>query len=133
MMQLQHNSHSISENTFRTSMRCELVELQKHSEHTIPLESRIQLAPESAYNDALFLLEILYNYGIPIPVINSTNHGSLSLKWYTEDGTATMFLCGDGLVVYNANSDGDSKDDGACLLSDTNALNEILDTLRCVY
>lgn len=133
MTQLQHNSHSIRENTFRSSMRRELVELQKHSEHTPSLEAGIQLVPESAYNDALYLLEILYNYGIPIPDINSTNHGSISLKWYTEDGTATMYLCGNGLVVYDTYSDEDSKDDGACLLSDTDGLDELLGSLRCLY
>lgn len=133
MTQLQHNSNSITENTFRSSMRRELVELQKHSEHPLPLESKIQVAPESAYNDALFLLEIMYHSSIPIPDISPTNHGSLSLKWFAEDSTATMELCGDGLVVYNAYFDEDSKDDGACLLSDTAALNELLSALSRVY
>lgn len=133
MTQPQHNSHSIRENTFRSSMRRELVELEKHSEHTLPLESKIQLVPESAFNDTLFLLEIMYHTGIPIPDINRTNHGSISLQWHTEEGAAIMELCGDGLVVYNAYSDKDSKDDGACLLSDSAALDELLGSLRCLY
>ena len=97
------------------------------------MDSDIHITPETAYNDALFLLEILFNSGMPIPNIKRTKHGSLSLKWHTEDGKATIELCGDGLVPYNAFSDEDSKDDGACLLSDTAALDELLGALRCVY
>ncbi|MDE0089354.1 MAG: hypothetical protein OXU23_26810, partial [Candidatus Poribacteria bacterium] len=85
------------------------------------------------YNDALFLLEFLYNSNVPMPNINRTKHGSLSLSWYPEEGTATLELCGDGLVVYNAFFDEDRKDEGACVLTDIAALDELMGALRCVY
>lgn len=128
MMQLQHSHHAL-ENTFRYSLQQELFELQIKTKNTLPSKK----IPDTAYNDTLFLLEIMYNTGIPIPNINRTNHGSISLQWHTEDGAAIMELCGDGLVVYNAYSDEDSKDDGACLLSDSAALDELLGSLRCIY
>ncbi len=128
-MQIQHSSHHTVENTFRSSLQQELFELQIRTKNTLPSKE----IPDSAFNDTLFLLEIMYNTGIPIPDINRTNHGNISLKWHTEEGTAIMELCGDGLVVYNAYSDDDSKDDGACLLSDAAALDELLGSLRCVY
>ena len=132
-MQLQHSRHHAVENTFRSSLQRELFEIQIKAQNTLPTYSESAKIPDTAYNDTLFLLEIMYNTGIPIPDINRTNHGSISLKWYSENGAAFMELCGDGLVVYTAYSDEDSKDDGACLLSDTAALDELLESLRCVY
>ena len=132
-MQSQFETPRMDGGTFRNSIQHELAGLYQNAEDTLALDNTIPLIPESAYNDALFLLEILFNSGMPIPNIKRTKHGSLSLKWHTEDGKATIELCGDGLVLYNAFSDEDSKDDGTCLLSDTAALDELLGALRCVY
>ncbi len=131
-MQLQTHSQNIGENSFRSCIRRELVELHNNTENAIKLDSEIPDVPETAYNDALFLLEVIFNSNIPIPNINATKQGSLTLKWHTADGTANMDLCGNGLVVYHAFSDEDRKDEGACQLSDTAALDELFGALRCI-
>lgn len=118
---------------FRYSIKRELAELYEKAEGTYTLDSEVDVIPVTAYNDALFLLEFLFNSSVPMPNINRTKHGSLSLSWYPEEGTATMELCGDGFVVYNAFFDEDRQDDGACVLTDTAALDELLGALRCVF
>ena len=132
-MQLHLDTLRADKGTFRYSIQRELAELYQKAEGTYTLDSEIDAIPESAYNDTLFLLEILFNSSIPMPDINQTKHGSLSLNWYPEKGTATMDLCGDGLVVYNAFFDEDRQDEGACVLTDTAALDEFLGALRCVF
>ena len=132
-MQSNLDTPRIDEGTFRYSIKHELAELFEKAEGTYTLDSEIDVNPETAYNDALFLLEFLFNSGVPMPNINRTKHGSLRLSWYPEAGTATMELCGDGLVVYNAFFDEDRKDDGACVLNDIAALEELMDALHCVF
>ena len=127
------DTSSIGAGTFRHSIKRELTELCEVVEGDYTLDSEIGAIPVTAYNDALFLLEFLYNSSVPMPNINRTKHGSLSLSWYPEEGTATMELCGDGLVVYTTFFDEDRKDEGACVLTDITALDELLSALRCVY
>ena len=132
-MQSHLDTPSIDAGTFRHSIRRELAELYHKTEDTFELDSKISSIPVTAYNDALFLLEFLFNSGISMPDINRTKHGSLTLNWYPEEGTAMMELCGDGLVVYNAFFDEDRQDEGACVLTDIAALDELLGALRCVF
>ncbi len=132
-MQLNLDTPRSDEGTFRYSIKRELAGLYEKAEETYTQDSEIDAIPVTVYNDALFLLEFLYNSGVPMPNINRTKHGNLSLNWYPGEGTATMELCGDGLVVYNAFFDEDRKDDGACVLTDIAALDELLGALRCVY
>ena len=132
-MQAHFDTPRIDDGTFRYSIQRELAELYQKTEDTFELDSKISPIPETAYNDALFLLEFLFNSGIPMPNINRTKQGSLTLNWYPEEGTATMELCGDGLVVYNAFFDEDRQDEGACVLTDIAALDELLGALRCIF
>ena len=132
-MQLHLEMPQADEGTFRYSIKRELAELYKKEDGVYAKDSIIDAMPEAAYNDALFLLEFLFNSGVPMPNINRTKHGSLSLSWYPEEGTAKMELCGDGLVVYNAFFDEDRQDEGACVLTDIAALDELLGALRCVF
>ena len=130
---MESHLDTIDVGTFRSSIKHELMELYQNVEETHTLDSEIGTTPETAYNDALFLLEFLFNSSIPMPNIERTKHGNLSLKWSPEEGTVKMSLCGDGLVVYNAFSDEDRQDEGACVLADPAALDELLGALRCVF
>ncbi len=132
-MQSHFDTSSTDAGTFRYSIKRELAELYGKAEEDWTLDSEIDVIREATCNDALFLLEFLFNSGVPMPNINRTAHGSLSFNWYPEEGTATMELCGDGLVVYNAFFDEDRQDEGACVLTDIAALDELLGALRCVY
>ncbi len=132
-MQLHLDTSSTDAGAFRYSIKRELVALYEKAEEDYTLDSEIDVIPEATCNDALFLLEFLFNSGVPMPNINRTKQGNLSLNWYPEEGTATMELCGDGLVVYNAFLDEDCQDEGACVLTDSAALDELLDVLHCVY
>lgn len=131
-MQSHLDRQQVNKNTFRNSIQRELAELYQKTEDTFVLDNEIRAKPEIVSNDALFLLEVLFNSGAPTPDITWTKHGSLRLNWYPDTGTATMELCGDGIVVYNAFFDEDRQDDGACLLTDAAALDELLGALRCV-
>ncbi|MDE0481038.1 MAG: hypothetical protein OXI67_00540 [Candidatus Poribacteria bacterium] len=132
-MQSHFDTPRVDEGTFRYSIKHELAELYEQTEETYTPDSEVDAISVTAYNDALFLLEFLYNSNVPMPNINRTKHGSLSLSWYPEEGTATLELCGDGLVVYNAFFDEDRKDEGVCVLTDIAALDELMGALRCVY
>lgn len=133
IMQSHLDTSSTDAGTFRYSIKRELAELYEEAAGNYTLDSEIDAIREATCNDALFLLEFLFNSGVPMPNINRTKHGNLSLNWYPEEGTATMELCGDGLVVYNAFFDEDCQDEGACVLTDSAALDELLGALRCVY
>ena len=132
-MQLHLDTSSTGAGAFRYSIKRELVALYEKAEKDYTLDSEIDVIREATCNDALFLLEFLFNSGVPMPNINRTKQGNLSLTWYPEEGTATMELCGDGLVVYNAFFDEDCQDEGACVLTDSDELDELLDALRCVF
>ena len=132
-MQYQLQRPTTDFNSFRSSIKHELVELYHRTKKPITPETDIETNPVSAYNDALYLLEILYNSEIPIPEIKHTRQGNIRLKWYPEQGTAIMYLCGDGLVIYNVFADEDLNDSGACVLTDSNALDELFSSLRNVF
>lgn len=132
-MQCQLQRPTKDFNSFRSSIKHELVELYHKTNTFITTETNLGSNPVSAYNDALYLLEILFNSAIPIPQINQTKQGSISLKWYTEQGTATMDLCGNGLVIYDVFADEDLYAEGSCVLTESTSLDELLGSLRNIF
>ena len=129
--QLQRPIKDLS--SFRSSIKHELVKLYHKTKLATTSETDLETNPVSTYNDTLYFLEILYNSGIPIPEIIHTKQGNIRLKWYPEQGSAVIYVCGDGLVIYNVFVDEDLSDSGSCVLTDPNALDELLKSLRIVF
>ena len=107
----------------------QLKKVRQEAEEAYTSDNEIDHIPESAYDEALFLLRILFNFGIPTPDISWAEDGSLSLSWYPEEGTITMGLYGDSLVIYTAFFEEKRQLEGICELSDIPMLSGFLTTL----
>ena len=93
------------------------------------LYNEIDPVPESAYDDALFLLEAFFHFGIPMPDLSWAEDGSLTLGWYPEEGTITIGIYGDNLVIFTAFFAEKRQLEGICELSDTPMLAGFFTTL----
>lgn len=107
----------------------QLKEVRQEAEEAYTLDEEIDCIPESAYNEVLFLLEIFFHFGIPTPDISWAEDGSLSLGWYPGEGTVTMGIYGDNLVIYTAFFEEKRQLEGICELSDARLLSGFLVTL----
>lgn len=107
----------------------QLKEVRHEAEEAYALDDEIDRVPESAYNEVLFLLEILFHSGIPTPDISWAEDGSLSLGWYPGEGIVTMGIYGDNLVIYTAFFEEKRQIEGICELSDIQMLSGFLATL----
>ena len=114
---------------FRKHVQRELDEIRQEAEQAYALDNEIDSIPDSAYNDALVLLEFLCNYKIPMPDISWAADGSLSVGWYPDNGMVTMGIYGDNLVIYNAFFEEKRQFEGICELSDIPVLSGFLTTL----
>ncbi len=114
---------------FRKQVQRELDEIRQETENAYALDNEIDLIPTSAYNDASVLIEFLCNYKIPMPDISWAEDGSLSIGWHLDEGTVTMGVYGDNLVIYNAYFEEKRQLEGICELSDTPVLSGFLTTL----
>ncbi len=114
---------------FRKQVQRELDEIRQETEEAYALDNEIDPIPDSAYDDALVLLEILCNYKLPMPEISWAEDGSLSLGWYPDEGMVTLGIYGDDLVIYNAFFEERRQFEGICELSDTPMLSGVLTTL----
>ncbi len=114
---------------FRKHVQNELDETRQEAEAAYTLDKEIDPIPDSAYNDALVLLEVLCNYKLPIPEVSWAEDGSFSIGWYLDEGTITMGIYGDDLVIYNAFFEEKRQFEGICALSDTPMLSGFLKML----
>ena len=114
---------------FQKHVQRELDEIRQEAENAYALDNEIDSIPDSAYDDALVLLEFLCNYKIPMPDIGWAEDGSLSLGWYPDEGMITIGVYGDNLVIYNAFFEEKRQFEGICELSDTPVLSGFLTTL----
>ena len=114
---------------FQKHVQRESDEIRQEAEQAYALDNEIDSIPDSAYNDALVLLEFLCNYKIPMPDISWAEDGSLSVGWYPDNGMVTMGIYGDNLVIYNAFFEEKRQFEGICELSDTPVLSGFLTTL----
>ena len=94
------------------------------------MDNEIDPVPDSAYRQTSILLEMLYNYNIPMPHIGWAEDGSIGLEWRPEGGIVTMGIYGDDDVIYGAFFQENRQVDGVCNLSDTVLLNGFLETLK---
>jgi len=97
--------------------RDQLIEIRQEAENAYALDNEIDPVPDSAYDDALVLLEFLCTYKIPMPDSSWDEAGSLSVGWYPHEGMVTMGVYGDNLVIYNAFFDEKRQFEGISELS----------------
>ncbi len=115
---------------FRKQIQSELDEIRQEAENAYASDNEIDPIPNSAYNDASTLLEILCNYNIPMPHIGWAEDGSIGFEWRPEGGIVTMGIYGDDDVIYGAFFQENRQVDGVCNLSDTALLEGFLETLK---
>lgn len=111
----------------------ELKEIRQEAEEAYAWDNKIDPVPESAYDDALLLLKMLFNCNIPMPDIGWAEDGSLGFEWRPGNGIATMSLCGGNLVIYGAFFSDKRQVEGICTLSDTVLLQGFVTTLRNLF
>ena len=107
----------------------ELKDIRQEAEEAYALDNEIDPVPESAYDDALLLLKMLFDYNIPMPDISWAEDGSLGFEWRPKSGVATMGVYGDKLVIYDAFFEEKRQIEGICSLLDTAMLSGFLITL----
>lgn len=118
---------------FRKQVQRELDEIRQEAEDACAMDNEIDPVPDSTYDDACLLLEILYDYDIPIVDTGWLVDGGIGLEWRPGDGIATMSLYGDGLIVYGASLGDERRVKGTCLLSDPILLPNFLKTLSAAF
>ncbi len=118
---------------FQKHVQRELDDIRQEAENAYALDNEIDPIPDSAYDDALVLLEILCNYKIPMPDFGWAEDGSIGIEWRPEGGIVTMGIYGDNLVIYNAFFEEKRQFEGICELSDTALLSGFLTTLTNIF
>ena len=118
---------------FLKQVQRELGEIRQEAEEACAMDNEIDPVPDSAYQDAYLLLEILYDYEVPMADIGWLVDGGIGLEWRPGDGIATISLYGDGLVVYGASLGNERRVKGTCSLSDPILLPNFLKTLTEVF
>ena len=66
---------------FRKQVQRELDEIRQEAEEAYALDNEIDPIPDSAYRDAYLLLEILYDYDVPMADIGWLMDGGIGLEW----------------------------------------------------
>ena len=132
-MQTFYENPPTDKTSFRQSVQQELANLHKEVTPLSAEDTEFYPAPELVYNDALFLLEMLYHSGIPTPDLRWSEEGSLNLTWHLEDGVATLGIYGNGLVIYNVTRDDERPDEVSFTLTDTASLQDCLTKLNRLF
>ena len=114
---------------FRKHIQRELNGIRQEATEAYASDNEIDPVPNFAYDDASILLEMLFNYKVPMPDIGWAEDGSLGLEWRSEGGIATMGIYRDKLVIYGAFFEEKRQIEGICALSDTAMLSGFLETL----
>ena len=115
---------------FRKQVQHELDEIRQEAEAAYALDKEIDPIPDSAYDDASFLLEVFFNYDIPMPHIGWAEDGSIGFEWRPHNGIATVGIYGDNHLIYGVFFQETRQADGVCSLMDTVLLEGFLETLK---
>ncbi len=107
----------------------ELEEVREDAEEAYASDDKIDPVPDSAYDDAHVLLELLRR-DVPMPDMMWSEDGGIGLEWRPGSGIATISLYGDNLVIYGAFFNHNRQVEGICSLSDNVLLPGFLKTLR---
>ena len=133
-METGHNEHDLTlpptdKVLFRKQVQRELDEIRQEAEETYALDNEIAPVPDSAYRDAYLLLEILYDYDVPMADIGWLMDGGIGFEWRSQNikGIGTMSIYGDKKVIYGASLGSGRKVKGTCELTDLDPL--VLNTL----
>ena len=110
--------------------QCKLEEIRQEAENAYASDNEIDAIPDSAYDDASFLLEVLFNYDIPMPHIGWAEDGSIGFEWRPHNGIATIGIYGDNHLIYGVFFQETRQTDGVCSLMDTVLLEGFLETLK---
>ncbi len=117
---------------FQKHVQRELDEIRTEVKEICAVDNDVEPIPESAYHDAYLLLEILFNYNIPIPDIGWLIDGGIGFEWRSQNvkGIGTMSIYGDDQVVYGASLGDSRRIKGTCTLTDTVLLVRFLPMLK---
>ncbi len=107
----------------------QLGKIRQEAKEAFAVDNEIDSVPESAYDDALSLLEVFFHFSVPMPELSWAEDGSLTLGWYPEEGTITIGVYGDDLVIFTAFFEEKRQFEGICALSDTPMLFSFLEVL----
>ena len=134
-METRQNAHELplppaDKILYRKQVQRELDEIRQEAEEAFTIDNEIDPVPDSAYDQISVLLEMLCNYKLPMPEVSWAEDGSLNVGWYPDDGTVTMGIYGDNLVIYNAFFEEKRQFEGVCELSDKPVLSGFLTTLE---
>ena len=110
----------------------ELEEVREDAEEAYASDDKIDPVPDSAYDDAHVLLELLHQ-NVPMPDMMWSEDGGLGFEWRPGSGIATISLYGDNLAIYGAFFNDNRQVEGICSLSDTVLLQGFLTTLRNLF
>ena len=117
---------------FRKRMQRELDEIRQEVDDARASDNEIVYVPDSVYRNAYLLLEILYDWDIPMADIGWLMDGGIGFEWRSTDGKgiATMSIYGDNQVVYGVSLGSKCKAKGTCFLTDLAALVWFFPTLK---
>lgn len=98
----------------------QIEELRQESEEACTLDAEIDPIPDSAYDDAYWLLEMLFDGNVPTPDIGWLADGGIEFEWRSRNikGIATMSIYGDNQVICVASLGGTYRVKETCILSD---------------
>ena len=106
---------------FQKHVQHELDEIRTEVKETCAVDNDIEPMPESAYQDASSLLEILFYNNVPMPAIGWLMDGGIGFEWRSQDNKriGTMSIYGDNQVVYGASLGNKRRVKGTCVLNDS--------------
>ncbi len=98
----------------------QIEELREENEEACTLDEEIESIPDSAYDDAYWLLEMLFDCNVPTPDIGWLVDGGIGFEWRSKNkkGIGTISVYGDNQVVYGASLGSTDRVKGTCALSD---------------
>ena len=109
----------------------QLEEMRQEVEEVWTLDNEMEPVPDSVYDDAYRLLNMLFHWGVPMPDLGWLADGGIGFEWWSRNrkGIATMSLYGDNQVVYGAYVGDSRKIKGTCTLSNLASLDHFRTTL----
>ena len=108
----------------------QLQEIRLEVEEACELDSETEVVPDSAYDEAYFLLNVLHPV-IPIPDIMWLEDGGIGFEWITKSGKGigTISLYGDNQIIYGISLGSMPRVKGTRALSDLAALGDCFEAL----
>ena len=113
----------------------QLQEVHQEVKEAYELDSEIDLVPDSAYDDAYWLLELLSAFNISMPDIGWLMDGGIGVEWRSRDGKgiATISIYGDNQIIYGASFGSTHRIKGTCPLSNLRSFTGFLTVLATLF